>query len=158
MDPIGQRIADPTRRQVRARREHQDRPDLERHGADIGGELHHVDRTRTLDQIIVGTMLELHHRQHPLSPPRSHHHPGQLHNLPVTSDRARRDTLVAPSQGGQMPDELVILINVFDVPPEDGNRFLAAWEKVRDYLETRSLVTSTRPYIKALRPGRTSSS
>jgi hypothetical protein len=57
-----------------------------------------------------------------------------------------------------MPDELVILINVFDVPPEDGNRFLAAWEKVRDYLETRSLVTSTRPYIKALRPGRTSSS
>jgi hypothetical protein len=60
-----------------------------------------------------GTMLELHHRQHPLSPPRSHHHPGQLHNLPVTSDRARRDTLVAPSQGGQMPDELVILTNGF---------------------------------------------
>jgi hypothetical protein len=25
-----------------------------------------------------------------------------------------------------MPDELVVLINVFDVPPEDGNRFLAS--------------------------------
>lgn len=36
-----------------------------------------------------------------------------------------------------MPDELVMLINVFGVPPEDGNRFLAAWEKVRDYLETQ---------------------
>lgn len=36
-----------------------------------------------------------------------------------------------------MSDEPVILINAFEVPTEDGDRFLAAWEKVRDYLETQ---------------------
>jgi heme oxygenase (mycobilin-producing) len=36
-----------------------------------------------------------------------------------------------------MPDEPVTLINAFEVPPEDATRFLAAWETVRDYLETQ---------------------
>jgi Antibiotic biosynthesis monooxygenase len=36
-----------------------------------------------------------------------------------------------------MPDEPVILINAFEAPPEHGYRFLAAWDKVRDYLATR---------------------
>jgi heme-degrading monooxygenase HmoA len=35
------------------------------------------------------------------------------------------------------PDEPVTLINAFEVSPEDANRFLAAWENVRDYLETQ---------------------
>jgi hypothetical protein len=37
-------------RQMRARLEHQDRPYLQRLWADIGGEFHHVDRTRPLDR------------------------------------------------------------------------------------------------------------
>jgi Antibiotic biosynthesis monooxygenase len=36
-----------------------------------------------------------------------------------------------------MPDQPVVLINAFEVPPDDGNRFLAAWDKVREYLETQ---------------------
>jgi heme-degrading monooxygenase HmoA len=36
-----------------------------------------------------------------------------------------------------MPDQPVVLINAFKVPPEDGNGFLAAWDKVREYLETQ---------------------
>lgn len=36
-----------------------------------------------------------------------------------------------------MPDEPVTLINAFEVSPEDANPFLAAWENVRDYLETQ---------------------
>jgi hypothetical protein len=31
-----------------------------------------------------------------------------------------------------MPDQPVVLINAFEVPPEDGNRFLAAWDTVRE--------------------------
>lgn len=36
-----------------------------------------------------------------------------------------------------MPDEPVTLINAFEVPAEEGDRFLALWENVRDYLETQ---------------------
>jgi heme oxygenase (mycobilin-producing) len=36
-----------------------------------------------------------------------------------------------------MLDEPVILINAFEVLAEEGNRFLAAWEEVRAYLETQ---------------------
>jgi heme oxygenase (mycobilin-producing) len=36
-----------------------------------------------------------------------------------------------------MPDQPVVLINAFKTPPEDGNRFLAAWDKIREYLETQ---------------------
>ena len=36
-----------------------------------------------------------------------------------------------------MPDEPVILINAFEVPPQDGDRFLAAWEHVGAYMQTQ---------------------
>lgn len=35
-----------------------------------------------------------------------------------------------------MADE-VILINAFEVPAEDAEKFIAAWEKTRDYLRTQ---------------------
>jgi heme-degrading monooxygenase HmoA len=35
-----------------------------------------------------------------------------------------------------MADE-VILINVFEVPAVEAERFIAAWEKTRDYLQTQ---------------------
>src|SRR5215472_5749328 len=35
-----------------------------------------------------------------------------------------------------MADE-VILINAFEVPAEDAEAFIAAWEKTRDYLRTQ---------------------
>ena len=35
-----------------------------------------------------------------------------------------------------MADE-VILINAFEVPAEDAEAFIAAWEKTRDYLQTQ---------------------
>ena len=35
-----------------------------------------------------------------------------------------------------MADE-VILINAFEVPAEDAETFIAAWEKTRDYLRTQ---------------------
>jgi hypothetical protein len=54
---------------MRARLEHQNRPYLQRHWADIGGEFHHVDRTRTLDQISVVTAPEPHDHYHPLAQP-----------------------------------------------------------------------------------------
>src|SRR6201986_669690 len=38
--------------------------------------------------------------------------------------------------GGVMADE-VILINAFEVPAEDAETFIAAWEKTRDYLRTQ---------------------
>jgi hypothetical protein len=71
-DPISQRVPDRARRQMRTRREPEDRPDLGRYWADVGGELHHVDRTRTLDRNIAGTLLERHDQQHRLPPPPSH--------------------------------------------------------------------------------------
>jgi heme-degrading monooxygenase HmoA len=33
--------------------------------------------------------------------------------------------------------EAVILINAFEVPPEDAENFIAAWERTRDYLQTQ---------------------
>jgi heme-degrading monooxygenase HmoA len=33
--------------------------------------------------------------------------------------------------------EAVILINAFEVPAEDAENFIAAWEKTRDYLRTQ---------------------
>jgi hypothetical protein len=59
---------------MRAGLEHQDRPDLQRHWADIGGEFHHVDRTSTLDQIIVVTLPEPHDHYHPLARPQTSVH------------------------------------------------------------------------------------
>lgn len=35
-----------------------------------------------------------------------------------------------------MADE-VILINAFEVPAQDAEKFIAAWEKTRDYLRTQ---------------------
>jgi heme oxygenase (mycobilin-producing) len=33
--------------------------------------------------------------------------------------------------------EAVVLINSFEVPAADAEKFIAAWEKTRDYLETQ---------------------
>ena len=33
--------------------------------------------------------------------------------------------------------EAVVLINSFEVPAPDAEKFIAAWEKTRDYLETQ---------------------
>ena len=33
--------------------------------------------------------------------------------------------------------EAVVLINSFEVPAEDAEQFIAAWEQTRDYLETQ---------------------
>ena len=33
--------------------------------------------------------------------------------------------------------EAVVLINAFEVPAADAEKFIAAWEKTRDYLETQ---------------------
>src|SRR5450755_1405556 len=62
--PVRQRLAHPARREMRAGLEHQNRSYLQRHRADVGGELHHVDRTRALDQIIARTLLEPHDPHH----------------------------------------------------------------------------------------------
>jgi hypothetical protein len=59
---------------MRARLEHQNRPYLQRHWADIRGEFHHVDRTRTLDQISVVTLPEPHDDYHPLAQPQTSVH------------------------------------------------------------------------------------
>jgi heme oxygenase (mycobilin-producing) len=34
--------------------------------------------------------------------------------------------------------EAVVLINSFEVPAADAEKFIAAWEKTRDYLETQT--------------------
>jgi heme-degrading monooxygenase HmoA len=47
--------------------------------------------------------------------------------------------------------EAVTLINAFEVPAEDAEKFIAAWEKARDYLRTQpgyvdtALHQATRP-------------
>jgi len=46
-----------------------------------------------------------------------------------------------------MMAEPLILINAFEVPGEDADQFVAAWEKTRDYLATQPgyLDTALRP-------------
>jgi heme-degrading monooxygenase HmoA len=33
--------------------------------------------------------------------------------------------------------EPLVLINAFEVPPEEAEQFIAAWEKTRDYLKSQ---------------------
>lgn len=46
----------------------------------------------------------------------------------------------------------VILINAFEVPAGDAERFIAAWEKTRDYLETQPGYVETALH-QAVTPG-----
>ena len=50
-----------------------------------------------------------------------------------------------------MADPLV-LINAFEVPPEDAERFIAAWEKTRDYLASQPGYVDTALH-QAVTPG-----
>ena len=46
----------------------------------------------------------------------------------------------------------VVLINAFEVPAGDAGKFIAAWEKTRDYLETQPGYVDTALH-QSLNPG-----
>ena len=48
--------------------------------------------------------------------------------------------------------EPLTLINAFEVPAEQAERFIAAWEKTRDYLETQPGYVDTALH-QAVMPG-----
>jgi heme-degrading monooxygenase HmoA len=48
--------------------------------------------------------------------------------------------------------EAVVLINSFEVPAEDADAFIAAWEKTRDFLQTQPGYIDTSLH-QALAPG-----
>jgi len=51
--------------------------------------------------------------------------------------------------------EPVTLINSFEVPGDDAERFIAEWEKTRDYVQSAAGMVAYRPHASLYRVVRT---